>query len=606
MGNFPVWEYVIYTIRTSRKENCKTVIVKRNTIRSLRLYTIVVLLLGLSACTKDRSCEGCATNGGNRPPVAVAGADEVTVLARDSVLLDGSASSDPDGSIVAWGWRKVSGPASFSLSHPAGAKTTAGALGEGVYLFELTVTDNGGAQDRDTVQVTVRRNGGNQPPVALAGADTTLTLPANGAILDGKASYDPDGTITAYRWAKIEGPSAFLIDDPAAATTGVQNLFPGVYRFELAVTDNDGLTAKDTVQVTVREDPATNTGACNGANRPLVQARLVSVGQLSMARNEVAVAAAGGKLLFAGGWVGAPGTKVKRADILDIASGSWRTAELSVPGAGMATAVLGNRIFVAGGMVGNTGSTFVDVYDAAANKWTTTGLSTGRFSMVGAAAGGKVLFAGGLQYLSVYRDQVDIYDDRTRSWSATRLTHRTGTGTVGIATAVLGDKIYLAGEASDWYARGAGSYSSTVNIYDAVTGTWSQAALRQPRGYMAGIGKGGKLYWAGGVVGRGAQPFSDEVEIVDAATGTSTFGCLFQPNAFFTAVAKDRFIVFFTGAGQQKNKFDIYDTATNTWSVGVLPFALEGASIISVNNTLYVAGGKVNGALSAGVWRLEF
>lgn len=579
----------------------------RNTITFLRLCAILVFVLGLAACAKDRSCEGCATNGSNQPPVALAGADEVTVLPRDSVLLDGSASSDPDGRVVAWDWRKVGGPASSSLSQPAGAKTAARALGEGIYLFELTVTDNGGAQDRDTVQVTVRRGGpGNQPPVALAGADTTLTLPAHKALLDGKASFDLDGTITAYRWTKIDGPSAFLIDEPAAATTGVQNLVPGVYHFELAVTDNDGLTARDTVQVTIREEPSTNAGACNPANRPLVQARLVPVGQLSMARNEVAVAAAGGKLIFAGGWVGAPGTKVKRVDILNIASGSWRTAELSVPGAGMATVVLGNRIFVAGGMVGNTGSTFVDVYDAAADKWTTTGLSAGRFSMVGAAAGGKALFAGGLQYLSVYRDQVDIYDDRTRSWSATRLDNRTGTGTVGIATAVLGDKIYLAGEASDWYARGAGSYSSTVNIYDALTNTWSQVALRQPRGYMAGIGMGGKLYWAGGVTGRGTQPFTDEVEIMDPATGTSTFSCLFQPNAFFTAVAKDRFIVFFTGAGQQKNKFDIYDTTTNTWSVGVLPYALEGASIISVNNTLYVAGGKLNGALTAGVWKLEF
>lgn len=575
-----------------------------NTIRPL--YTLVVLLLGLASCTKDRSCEGCATNGGNRPPVAMAGADAVTVLPRDSVQLDGSASTDPDGRVVAYGWRQVDGPAPVSLGQPAAARTAADELTEGVYLFELTVTDDGGAQDRDTVQVTVRRGGGgNQPPLALAGADTTLTLPANTVTLDGRASYDPDGTITAYRWAKIDGPSAF-INDPAAATTVVGNLFAGVYRFELLVTDNDGLTARDTVQVCVKQDPATSAGACHTANRPLVQARLVSVGQLSLARHDIAVASAGGKILFAGGWVGSPGTKVKRVDILDIASGSWRTAELSVPGSGMATAVVGNRILVAGGIVGNTGSTFVDVYDAAANSWTTTGLSTGRFSMVGAAAGGKALFAGGLQYLSVYRDQVDIYDERTRSWSATRLTGRSGTGTVGIATAVLGDKIYLAGEASDWYARGAGSYSSTINIYNAATDSWSQAALRQPRGYMAGIGMGGKLYWAGGVVRQGAQPFTDEVEIIDAATGTSTFGCLFQPNAFFTAVAKDRFIVFFTGQGQEKNKFDIYDTAANTWSVGVLPFALEGSSILPVNNTLYVAGGKVNGALTAGVWRLEF
>ncbi len=44
----------------------------------------------------------------------------------------------------------------------------------------------------------------------------------------------------------------------------------------------------------------------------------------------------------------------------------------------------------------------------------------------------------------------------------------------------------------------------------------------------------------------------------------------------------------------RSNQFDIYDAKTNTWSIGVLPFSIEGASIISVNNTIYVAGGMVD------------
>ncbi len=55
-----------------------------------------------------------------------------------------------------------------------------------------------------------------------------------------------------------------------------------------------------------------------------------------------------------------------------------------------------------------------------------------------------------------------------------------------------------------------------------------------------------------------------------------------------------------------RNKFDIYYIATNSWSVGVLPVTIYGASIISVNNTICVAGGKVNGVLSKQVWKLEF
>ncbi len=47
------------------------------------------------------------------------------------------------------------------------------------------------------------------------------------------------------------------------------------------------------------------------------------------------------------------------------------------------------------------------------------------------------------------------------------------------------------------------------------------------------------------------------------------------------------------------NNSDIYDVTTNTWSVAHL-------SIISVNNTVYLAGGKINGVLSDKVWKLEF
>ena len=69
---------------------------------------------------------------------------------------------------------------------------------------------------------------------------------------------------------------------------------------------------------------------------------------------------------------------------------------------------------------------------------------------------------------------------------------------------------------------------------------------------------------------------------------------------------KNNKIVFFTGRGVEKNKFDIYDITTDTWSIGVLPQNIVGASIISVNNTIYVAGGYVNGVLSNQVWKLEF
>lgn len=54
------------------------------------------------------------------------------------------------------------------------------------------------------------------------------------------------------------------------------------------------------------------------------------------------------------------------------------------------------------------------------------------------------------------------------------------------------------------------------------------------------------------------------------------------------------------------NEFDIYDIASNSWSIGVLPFNIQRASIISVNNVIYIAGGLINGVESNKVWTLEF
>jgi N-acetylneuraminic acid mutarotase len=65
-------------------------------------------------------------------------------------------------------------------------------------------------------------------------------------------------------------------------------------------------------------------------------------------------------------------------------------------------------------------------------------------------------------------------------------------------------------------------------------------------------------------------------------------------------------LFFFTGTGIEKNKFDIYDISSNTWSIGELSQNIVGASLISVNNIIYVAGGYINGVLSNKVWKLEF
>ncbi len=101
---------------------------------------------------------------------------------------------------------------------PAIASTTVTSLVQGVYKFQLKVTDNKAATGLDTVQVTV--NAANIAPTANAGNDQTITLPTSTVTLSGSGT-DPDGTISAYSWTKISGPVTGTITNAAAASTTV-------------------------------------------------------------------------------------------------------------------------------------------------------------------------------------------------------------------------------------------------------------------------------------------------------------------------------------------------------------------------------------------------
>jgi hypothetical protein len=234
-----------------------------------RTLTIVVFILVAAellfiSCQKELSCETCADS--NKPPTAVAGPDQLIALPTDSVLMDGSGSSDPDGSISNFIWTKISGPSSFKIVTSTASATKVKNLVSGVYQFELKVTDAAGLYARDTLQVMVDDPLINQPPMALAGSDTSIIAPANTITLDGSRSSDPDNNIARYEWSKIAGPSSFSIENSNAAQTRVINLVTGNYLFELKVTDAGGLIARDSIQVTVN-DPAVNHAPIARAGR---------------------------------------------------------------------------------------------------------------------------------------------------------------------------------------------------------------------------------------------------------------------------------------------------------------------------------------------------
>lgn len=104
----------------------------------------------------------------NQPPVADAGAD-VTVADDDNngseqVTLDGSGSSDPDGSIVSYEW---SGPGAACNTATCDVTVNVGSTES----FTLKVTDNDGATDTDTVLVTVTQSNPPTTEICTDGVD---------------------------------------------------------------------------------------------------------------------------------------------------------------------------------------------------------------------------------------------------------------------------------------------------------------------------------------------------------------------------------------------------------------------------------------------------
>jgi hypothetical protein len=102
---------------------------------------------------------------------------------------------------------------------------------------------------------------GNDPPVANAGPDQAITLPATAA-LTGTATDDgnpnPPGALAAS-WTKISGPGTVTFSPVTALTTTASFSIAGTYVLRLSVCDG-AACASDDVSLTVSPAPATGTG----------------------------------------------------------------------------------------------------------------------------------------------------------------------------------------------------------------------------------------------------------------------------------------------------------------------------------------------------------
>ncbi len=187
-------------------------------------------------------------HGANRPPVAEA-SGPYTVAEGDIVPLDGTGSSDPDpGDTLTYAWDLDND----GVYETAGAAPDfAGIDGPASLPVALQVCDSQGACDTDAAAVEVT----NVAPTAQAGADVTVyrneSVSLSGTWTDPAARLDEP-----YAWAwDLDGDAvpdatgSAAYGEAAAATIAFAN--EGIYDLTFTVTDADGDSGQDSVQVTV-------------------------------------------------------------------------------------------------------------------------------------------------------------------------------------------------------------------------------------------------------------------------------------------------------------------------------------------------------------------
>lgn len=125
-------------------------------------FAACILLIGFVLFPSCKKKDLIVSPPSNKAPIANAGIDQNISYQPDSIKLDGSASTDPDGTIVSYQWVRIAGPLSINIVDSAAKSTKVkssikGRIEVGIYVFELKVTDNSGASAVARVTVTVNR-----------------------------------------------------------------------------------------------------------------------------------------------------------------------------------------------------------------------------------------------------------------------------------------------------------------------------------------------------------------------------------------------------------------------------------------------------------------
>ncbi|HEX5062645.1 MAG TPA: kelch repeat-containing protein [Kofleriaceae bacterium] len=177
----------------------------------------------------------------------------------------------------------------------------------------------------------------------------------------------------------------------------------------------------------------------------------------------------------------------------------WTTLAPMSPGRERGAAVvgmLGDNIFVAGGLRNAGASDFLDVYQTVTNTWMPlTSMPAARDHACGAELSGQLIVAGGrMVQTDSPRSEVWAYSVGSNTWEV-RASMPTARG--GMGCGVVYDRLYTAGgEGNPAVASGV---FPNVEEYVYSTDTWTRLAdMPNPKHGVGGAAWNGALYLCGG------------------------------------------------------------------------------------------------------------
>lgn len=212
------------------------------------------------------------------------------------------------------------------------------------------------------------------------------------------------------------------------------------------------------------------------------------------ARQETGVAALGGQIYLLGGFT-AELAIVPRVEAYDPAADTWtETAPLPFPMHHVNAAVVGDRLYVLGALITGSFSAIGDsyVYQPGAGTWkalTAMPFGTERGASGTAVIGAKIYVAGGFRQNSSVAD-FSAYDTVNDTWE---VLPSLGEPRDHLIAAAAGEKLYAVG------GRRNGALRGNVDEFDPATGKWTaRAPMLTARAGTAGALVSGRILVAGG------------------------------------------------------------------------------------------------------------